>query len=466
MSEETWHEARLIPTSGISGADEQERRATSAVLAVMTSVREFGRALTRPLGALAGAVETYIEVPFVLGETRFYPDGLIRVTRGKVVWTALVEVKTGTNALDAEQLESYLDIARDEGFQALITISNEIPAVAGQHPTKIDKRKVRKVKLHHYSWSQVLSEAVMQKEHRGVADPDQAWILGELIRYLEHPRSGALEFEDMGSAWVPVREGVGRGTLRASDKSALDVAARFDALLRYTSLRLGRQLGTDVTPVVAKRDAADPAALAQAHATALATTGTLSGAIRIPHTVGPLHVTSDLRAGTTTCHVDIDAPRQGRPATGISWLVRQLRAAPDTVRVEVFTAHARGAGAVELLVVVRADPKCLLTDPKKELRSFRVALTSKTGTKRGRGRGAYIDSVLDAVDRFYGDVLQHLKAWSAAPPRLREPADTPPVSPPALVSTAQSSQDGAEPIPASVPETEIASHARVEPEPA
>jgi hypothetical protein len=39
MAEETWHQARLIPTSGINGADEQERRATSAALAVMSSVR-------------------------------------------------------------------------------------------------------------------------------------------------------------------------------------------------------------------------------------------------------------------------------------------------------------------------------------------------------------------------------------------------------------------------------------------
>ena len=46
MSEETWHEARLIPTSGITGAEEQERRATSALLAVLTAVKEFGRALT------------------------------------------------------------------------------------------------------------------------------------------------------------------------------------------------------------------------------------------------------------------------------------------------------------------------------------------------------------------------------------------------------------------------------------
>jgi hypothetical protein len=172
MAEESWHEARLIPTSGITGAEEQERRATSALLAVMTAVREFGRGFVKPFGALAGTLSCYIEVPFQLGDRRLYPDGLIRVTRGSRQWTALVEVKTGSNLLQAEQLENYLDIAREQGFEAVITISNEIPAVAGQHPTRVDKRKLRKVALHHVSWSQVLAEAVLQREFRGVADPD------------------------------------------------------------------------------------------------------------------------------------------------------------------------------------------------------------------------------------------------------------------------------------------------------
>ena len=65
--EKPWNAARLIPTSGISGADEQERRGTSALLAVMSSVREYGRAVTMPFGAPAGAMETFIEVPFDLG---------------------------------------------------------------------------------------------------------------------------------------------------------------------------------------------------------------------------------------------------------------------------------------------------------------------------------------------------------------------------------------------------------------
>ncbi|MBU4214017.1 MAG: hypothetical protein KJ792_05100 [Actinobacteria bacterium] len=449
MPEESWHEARLIPTSGINGAEEQERRATSALLAVMSAVREYGRSLTRPFGAPAGAVETFIEVPFLLGERKLYPDGLIRVSRGQRTWTALVEVKTGSNLLVAEQLENYLDVAREQGYDALLTISNEIPAVAGQHPTKVDKRKLKRVDLHHLSWTQVLAEAVIQKEFRGVADPDQAWILGELIRYLEHPRSGAMEFDDMGESWVAVRDAVKVGTLRASDKGVAEVAARFDALLRFAGLSLGRRLGTEVTPLLTRRELAEPIVRSQALAAELAEHGTLTGAIKVPDAVAPITVIADLRAGTVTCQVEVDAPRDGRPTTRVNWLVRQLKDAPEAVRIESHASHSRGHGAAELLRDIRLDPALLVADPSKELRSFRVALATGMGAKRGRGRGAFIDSVLDSIDGFYGEVAEHLRAWAAKPPRLRSESDAPGEDDvrPSLTSTALSSQD-AEPRPA------------------
>lgn len=412
----------------------------------MSAVREFGRVLTQPLGAPAGAMTTYIEVPFELNGKASIPDGLIRVCRGQKCWTALVEVKTGTNELAAEQLESYLDIARREGYDAVITISNEVPAIVGQHPTKVDRRKLNRVALHHYSWSEIVSEAVMQKEHRGVADPDQAWILGELVRYMEHPRSGVLEFQDMGASWVDVRNAITAGTLRPTDKGVSEVAGRLDALLRYAGLVLGRQLGTEVVPVLPRREVADPALRNQQVVNALSINGTFDGSIRIPNTIGLLNVSVDLRANTVTCYVDVDAPREGKPTTRVNWLLRQLGRAPDTVRIESFVMHGRGACAAELLRDVRTDPGRLIADPKKELRSFRVALSSKLGSKRGGDRGSFIKSVLDAVDCFYADVLQELKAWAPAPPRLRDLADEPKVQPAALSSTALSSQDGTEPI--------------------
>ncbi|MGL5864921.1 MAG: hypothetical protein ACRCYX_03485 [Dermatophilaceae bacterium] len=450
MAEQTWHEARLIPTSGISGADEQERRATSALLAVLGAVREFNRAVLRPLGAPAGSIECYIEVPFMLGDQRVFPDGLIRVSRGGRSWTTLVEVKTGSNCLSTEQLENYLDVAREQGFDALLTISNEIPAIAGHHPTTVDKRKLKKVELHHLAWSQVLAEAVLQKEFRGVADPDQAWILGELIRYLEHTRSGALEFDDMGDSWTGVRDAVAAGTLRAGDRGIPTVVTRFDALLRFASLKLGRRLGTEVVPALSRKEAADPVARAAALTHQLVSAGQLSGAIRIPNTAGHLVVTADVRAGQLECHVDVDAPREGRSTNRVNWLVRQLKNAPDAVRLECVTAHSRGASSADLLRTVRVDPACLVLDPRREIRSFRIAQTASLGTKRGRGRGSFIDSVLAGVDTFYGSVLGDLKAWSATPPRLRP--ERPAISVEEGVrlsasSTDVSSQDGPSPEP-------------------
>lgn len=442
MSEETWHQARLIPTSGISGAPEQERRATSALLAVLSIVPDYSRALLGTLGAPSGGVSTFIEVPFDLGGRNVIPDGLIRVKRGSREWTALVEVKTGKNLLETTQLENYLDVARAEKFDALITISNEIPPVPGQHPTLVDKRKLRSVAIHHWSWSYVLATAIIQKEHRGVSDPEQAWILGELIRYLEHDRSGALDLDDMGPNWVSVRESVTSGTLRVSDKTGPEVVSRFDALLRYASLRLGQRLGTDVIPLLTRQEVATPATRANSLLQSLVQSGQLSGAIRIPNAAAPVAIHADLRANRITCSVDIAAPQEGRATTRINWLVRQLKDARPDVRIESFVSHARGGNA-ELLKDVRDDPKLLAPDPSKDIKTFRIALSVPAGGKRGRGKGSFIDSVLDTLDTFYGDVVQHIKPWAASPPKLRT-VEMPEDVPEELVSTDLSSQDGPE----------------------
>ncbi|WP_198955152.1 hypothetical protein [Kineosporia sp. R_H_3] len=464
MAEESWNAARLIPTSGINGAEEQERRATSALLAVLSAVKEFGRAIVAPLGAPAGTVETYIEVPFTLGDKRLYPDGLVRVSRGQRSWTALVEVKTGTNTLAAEQLENYLDIAREQGYDAVITISNEVPAVRGQHPTIVDRRKLRKVALHHLPWVEVLAEAVMQKEFRGVADPDQAWILGELIRYLEHPRSGAMSFEDMGASWVPVREAVHAGTLRAGDKGIQDVASKFDALLRYAGLRLGQRLGADVQPALTRKELADPALRSQALVQTLSAHGTLAGGIRIPGATATITITADLRANQIHCSCELDAPKQGRPKTRVTWLLRQLEKATDTLRVEAFTMHSRGPGTAELLRTVRDNPDLLITDPTRELRAFRLTQITPLGAKRGTGRGAFIDSVIDGVDTFYEEVVQHLRSWTAPPPRLRDDPETDDAGVrTALISAGLSSQDDPEPAGHEAPAVAPSREASAEP---
>src|SRR5262245_26686696 len=108
----------------------------------MGAVREFGHAVTQPLGAPAGPLETFVEVPFGTGAGRCVPDGLLRVRCGQRTWIALVEVRTGGHDLQAEQIGTALDVARRERFDAVLTISNEIPPAPGEHPVEVDPRKL------------------------------------------------------------------------------------------------------------------------------------------------------------------------------------------------------------------------------------------------------------------------------------------------------------------------------------
>lgn len=390
----------------------------SALLAVLESVHEFARAILGPLGAPAGKVTTFIEVPFMLGDRQVRPDGLIHVVHGKREWTALVEVKTGRNDLATAQLETYLDLGRERGFDVLLTISNQIATAPGEHPTPLDRKKLKKVGLKHLSWSQIHTEAVIERVNRSVADPDQAWILSELIRYLEHPRSGAVDFDDMGASWVAVRDGATNGTLRAGDKAVAEVAGRFGQLVAFSGLRLSRKLGVEVRPALTRSELQDSAKRVQEAATALVTRGTLHGALRVPNAIAPIDITADLRAGRVDCAVSLSAPSQGRPTTRINWILRQLAQAPLNLLIEAVPAWAH-TGPCHTLADVRQKPQLLVSDPAKEIRTFVLRLSAPAGIKRGQGRGSFVGSVLDTVDRFYGDVVQHLKPWSVPAPTVK-----------------------------------------------
>ena len=421
----SWEASRLIPVSGIRNAEEQERRATSALLAVLAAVDEFGLSLTKPCGAPKGKLQTYIEVPFELADGRkVRPDGLIRVTRGSRSWTALVEVKTGNNSLSSSQIEDYLDVVKEQGFDCVITISNQIARIPGEHPVAVDKRKLRKAALHHRSWSRLLTEAVLQKSHRGVADPDQAWILGELIRYLQHPNAGSVDFSDMGEHWVGVRDAVKHGTLRASDSNAVEVAGKWEELVSFAVLRLARNLGADVEEVLAPKERKDPSIRIANIVEEMVTHARMSGAIKIRDTVGNITVTADLRAQQIVASVSVAAPQTGRAVTKINWLLRQLKSASPDVRIDSWGKRSRNSMA-DLLSNVRQKQELLVPLDNREIVTFTVSLSRPMGMKRIAGNKSFIDTVLQTVDDFYGDVVQHLREWQPPTPKLQKPPTHP-----------------------------------------
>jgi len=413
-----WEIARLIPVSGIRNAEEQERRATSALLAVLHSVSEFGAAFTKPFGAPKGQLDTFIETPFELADERkVRPDGLIRVSRGKKEWIALVEVKTKTNELEKDQIEDYLDLAKEQGYNCVITISNQIAKIPGEHPVEVNKTKIRKVSLHHLSWSRVLTEAMLQKNLRGVADPDQAWILDELIRYMQHPNAGAVDFCDMGEEWVGVRDAVKDGTLRPTDKKAVEVAGKWEELVSFAALRLGRNIKADVQEVLSSKERNNISIRIGNIVDAMVKRGVMPGEIRIPNTVGDVSFVADLRARQIVASIKIQAPATGRHTTKINWLLRQLKSSSGDVRIDCWGVRSRTSMS-DLLKNVRQKQSLLIPVDNREIGSFKVSISKPMGLKRSAGKKSFIDSVLNTTDQFYGDVVEHLKGWQPPAPKL------------------------------------------------
>ena len=422
LKDDKWPVARLIPISSASGVEAQERKLASALLAVMGAVPEFGLALLKPLGAPSGKIETYIEVPFKLGDGRtIRPDGIIVVTRAGKTWSAIVEAKVAANRLDAAQMNAYLDLARDAGYQAVVSISNQYVSSSTAYPIEVDKRKLRKTELHHWSWIAVLTTATVQMEHRGIKDPDQAYMLGELIRYLSDSRSGAVAFDGMGSGWTAVREGARVQTLRKGEKEVDAVAAKWDDLIRFVGLTLTTALGREVRQALPPSERT-VAARRQALIDSLVGKGVLYAELQIPNVVGTLKVSADLRSRQVVVSTTIDAPREGTPKGRLSWLLRQLQAAPDELTVEA-RISGRSASLASPLGAVKAEPSMLYPEKGQNVRAFVLSSTSNMGLKRDRGRGSFADGVLSVSETFYEQVLQKVRPWKAAPPQLKKPQE-------------------------------------------
>lgn len=116
----------------------------------------------------------------------------------------------------------------------------------------------------------------------------------------------------------------------------------------------------------------------------------------------------------------------------MSWLLRQLRDSPASLRVDVRFANSKDT-ASEILSQARERPERLLLkgDDRREPRSFRIALSKEMGMKRGRLQGSFVFETKQQTLDFYRKVLQLLRPWTAGAPKLPEqPATTPLVASP------------------------------------
>ena len=422
---ERGEEARLIPVVADSG---KEGRAASILLASMMAVDSFSAAMLGGIGVRVGArakVQGFTEVCMraTPGDVKLRPDGLLVVNTGKSTWSALVEAKIGKAEIAEDQLKDYLALAKLNGVDAVITVSNQFTALPEHHPLTIPKTLTKGIALFHWSWMHVLTQANLLLHGNEFDNPDQRYVLREVYRHFSHDSAGVNSFDRMNAEWkdLVLKVQTGAPLNRALPEVERSVAS-WHQEERDLCMILSRRVGREVHLKLSRAHINDQAQRLRDDCEDLVQTKTLHSELDIPDAAALLNVTAHLTTRTITCTMKLTAPTdKKRSSARISWLVRQLAAATsDNILIK-----ARWPGRAQdtqcKLSEVRANPACLEAGNESLVpHTFEVTMFRDL-TAKFAGAKTFIEGLEAFVPQYYEEIGQHLRAWVPPPPKVIDP---------------------------------------------
>jgi hypothetical protein len=375
-------------------------------------------------------VQSYSQVVFkdTSGERKLRPDGFLEVDSGRKIWRAIIEAKIGNAELSVEQVEAYLDLARELEIDAVITVSNQFSTIPTHHPIPVSKQKLRSVELYHFSWLAILTKARLLSEDKTVGDPEQAFILKELIRYLSHPASGVCEMTRLGSEWKDVCNKIQTGTpIAKSDTTATAVVSQWHQLTRYLALELSNAVGKSVDVWLPRSHTKDAAQRLAEECGNFATTPVLSVELDVPNAASRVAMEADFLRRSLRFSVTLNTPQdRARPTAAINWVTKQLSSLANTAHISDILIRVRwpyrAPDTVAALADALNDAKSLVPPEKKDLPAgFQIQRVVDLGA-RFKGSSTFVEDARRELPRFYKDVVQNVANWVAKAPAYREPA--------------------------------------------
>lgn len=353
------------------------------------------------------------------------PDGLIVVETGRRIWSALVEAKVRRSALEADQIEGYLKLAKAGGIDAVVTISNAFAAVPHHHPVRVS-RVPKGVGLFHWSWTSILTHAKVLLAAKGVDDPEQRFLLDELVRFLGHASTGVMRFDRMDANWKGLVASVVAGAALPNSDAVVDTVANWHQECRNLALGLMERVNSNVTIRLPRAHRLDPRQRVADEARHLREASVLAVEFDVPDAASPIKVEVDLRTRSIGVVMALRAPEDRKSARArANWLLRQL-AASDPTDIHVKAIYpGRRASVQESLVVVRENPDSLRAgDASTVPRTFEVRMVRDAGN-RFAGAKTFVDELESTVYRFYAEAGQRLRNWQPVAPKMAV-ADNPP----------------------------------------
>lgn len=430
--------ARLFPVLADS---KKEEKATSILLSIFTVVPDYARAVLDEVGAPIGKrakIECFTEVSFKGSNEKSRPDGLIIVTNGSKKWAALVESKVGRSELTQDQVETYLDIAKEQGFDAVITISNQFAQLSTHHPLPISKIKTRSVSLFHFSWLSLTSKALLLTESKSVTDVEQSYMLKEMIRYLQDDSSGVVSQFKLGKHWKEVCTTVHQKVrlTKSSDEVSGAISNWFQTL-RYLSIQLSVAVGKPCAVRLSKKHKDDGQHRLTDTISSFIDTSILRGEFEVPNAANNLLLELDLSRKSLQCSIEIKCPKDVKQArAAINFAVNQLKNySGDDLEITVnYPGRIQDLSANIQTALDEDGRKLLLHDHTKELPvSVIIWRDYDLGTQALKSP-SLPHTIDQQLQSFYDDVVEELKAWQPKAPRIRrsnksdEIADTKPLT--------------------------------------
>ncbi|MDZ7640953.1 MAG: hypothetical protein U5J62_02835 [Desulfurivibrio sp.] len=415
--------ARLVP---VVADTSKEQRAASVLLAAFRGVHEFRQAMLASLGIRVGkraTLQAWTEVTFQ-AEPKCpkseRPDGLLVLHSGKKQWRAIIEAKIGNALIGEEQLRNYLQIAKQNKIDAVITVSNQFVALPTHHPVKVPKNLVKGVELYHWSWMYAVTQATLLLEQNAIESADQHFILEEARRYLSHDSSGITRFTSMNKEWKDVVGKVKSGALLGKNTEEVqNTVSGWHQEQRDLCLVMSRRLGEAVKLKLPRAHSTDPVARLKDDCEVLAKDRILKCILEIPNAATDVEVVADLTKRTIICSMKLAAPQDKKRATArVNWLARQLvKADPEGMFIKALRP-GRAEETQAPLAAVLADPAVLDSSNSTVVpNAFEIFYMVDLAGRFG-GNKIFIDELETAVPRFYEQAGQKLRAWVPPPPKI------------------------------------------------
>lgn len=419
-------DARLIPSFKLG----DEVGLASVLLSSMRMIREFRRMIISDIKMIRGGqFFAYNEVVFPQFKNCRIDGLAIKVKGGIIKDAAIFEMKNGSNEINKEQIEKYIDLARSCSIPRIITVSNQFVSEPTQCP--VDVRSIKSVELYHLSWSYILTLAhiLLFDNDINIEDPDQVELMKEVVKYFEYNKSGICGFNQMKKGWKEIVERINLGSsIRLSDPDLDEAVVSWQQEEKDLALILSRNLGVFVTSGETKYRG-DLSSRIKDDKKELISNKILSSVHKVKNAVSDIRIDVFFDKRIIEMSVTLKAPQDKKIRGQLSWIKHQLgncrkknekifQKIQNEIIVGISLKNTSKSERVNIedLDIIYGEIK------DREIREFKVILIKDLGKKFSNCR-KFVEIIEKMLIDYYSCVVQYLTKWEEPVPKIIEKDD-------------------------------------------